>query len=100
VTSQEFADAHGLTLEEAEVILARRQKLARVLEEGESRADRARAALLAAQKKVGVHPVSVDGSNLTQGYDPDADVGKVEFYRKKEGVPFDPPRKDDWEDPP
>jgi arsenate reductase-like glutaredoxin family protein len=101
MTPGEFADAHGLTLDEAEVVLARRLKLSRALEDGEARADRARAALLAAQKKVGVHPVTVDGSNLTQGYDPDADVGKVEFYRKVDGVTFDPPRRaDEWEDPP
>jgi len=101
VNPQEFAEVHGLTVEEAQVILAiRSQSVATT--EPESRVSRARLALMSAQKRVGVHPVEVDGSDLKKGYDPDADVGKAEFYRKQCGVTFDPPVRtsEGWEDPP
>lgn len=79
MTTQEFAEAHGLTLEEAQLILARRQPPLSL----NSRLEKAREALERSQKKVGVHPVEVTGVELTHGYDPDADVGKREFYEEQ-----------------
>jgi hypothetical protein len=115
VTPAEFAEAHALTLEEAELVLAKRNQpppptkpLAGSLgqdlvEVGQTvdRLMRARLKLAAAQKRVGVQPVVVEGSELTQVYDPDADVGKARFYEKKVPVESDPPKRfGDWEEPP
>jgi len=97
-----FAEEHGLSVEEATLILSRRARAAQEPQGG--RVAQARATLLAAQKRVGVHPVSVEGSDLKKEYDPDADVGKREFYGKggSENTPQKTGRHvaDDWEDPP
>ncbi len=79
LTPAEFAALHGLSLEEAELILSRR----RVTEApaATNRLDAARATLLAAQKRVGVHPV-VAGEGIETVYDPDADVGVQRFFEK------------------
>ena len=114
MTPQEFADAHGLSLEEAHLILEKRNRpapdpnsslstdiddISRTMD----RLSRARQSLAKAQKKVGVQPVSAEGEELVQGYDPDADVGVREFYKTKTqgGSDFTPPRVEgDWEEPP
>lgn len=117
MTPQEFADAHGLTLEEAEMVLARRVAgvgATTIMVGGDevmgrpvrgpapsSRLAKAREALEKTQKRVGVQPVQADGEELVQVYDPDADVGKVKFYEKQGRVESDPPKRfGDWEEPP
>ena len=98
MTPKEFADAHGLSLEEAHLILEKRNRPA---PDPNSRLALAKAKLEAAQKKVGVQPVSAEGEELVQGYDPDADVGRETFYKTKGEVSADPPKRfGDWEEPP
>lgn len=114
--------AAGLTLEEAEMVLARRaagvgattimvggiEVMGRPVRGGDrqapdpnSRLAKAREALEKTQKRVGVQPVQADGEELVQVYDPDADVGKVKFYEKQGRVESDPPKRfGDWEEPP
>lgn len=97
MTPAEFADAHGLTLEEATLILEKRNRPA---PDPSSRLAKAREALEKTQKRVGVQPVQAEGEELVQVYDPDADVGKVKFY-EKQGVESDPHKRfGDWEEPP
>ena len=98
MTPQEFAATHGLSLEEAQLILEKRN---RPTPDPNSRLALAKAKLEAAQKKVGVQPVSAEGEELVQGYDPDADVGREKFYSNKGQVSADPPKRfGDWEEPP
>ena len=87
MTPQEFADAHGLSLDEAEVILARRARSAnpRILAASTEKLRRALDALEAAQKKVGVHPVAVAEDGLAKEFDPEADQNLTSFYAKKGG---------------
>lgn len=88
--------AAGLSLEEATLILEKRNRPA---PDPSSRLAKAREALEKTQKRVGVQPVQADGEELVQVYDPDADVGKVKFYEKQ--VESDPPKRfGDWEEPP
>lgn len=77
MTPGEFADAHGLSLEEATLILQRRAAAAAP---SDSRVDRARSILALAQKRVGVQPVAVEGEALAVTHDPEAERGLVEFY--------------------
>jgi hypothetical protein len=100
MTVGEFAEAHGLSLEEAEFVLSRRRVLADTEKAG-GRLGQAKGILAATQKRVGVHPVSVEGDEVRVIRDPDADVGVSEFYAEQEGVVFDPPLRttDDWEEP-
>jgi hypothetical protein len=99
VTADEFAAASGLSVEEAELILRRRQAAS---EPADARVNRARSILALAQKRVGVQPVAVDGASLEKVYDPVADVGLSEFYKGKDGaVPVEKSRKLDhpgWDD--
>lgn len=89
MTPTEFAEAHGLSLEEAEFVISRRRALAEVEESG-GRVGLARQALLAVQKRVGVHPVSVEEGGVKQTHDPDAEVGLRNFYGKL-ATPVDGP---------
>lgn len=106
MTPQEFADAHGLTLEEAHLILEKRNRPAA---DPNSRLALAREALEKTQKRVGVQPVSAEGEELVQVYDPDADVGVKTFYEKQGpqestwaqfGRGGQKPNPGDWEEPP
>lgn len=102
MTPQEFADVHSLSLAEAEMVLARRNPPP--IPSPLDRAAKAAQVLAAAQKRTGVQPVSVEGDELTQVYDPDADVGLGRFYKKTRELQAefnDSCRKaDDWEEPP
>lgn len=91
MTPAEFAEAHGLSLEEAELVIrAREAKLAREAvaaykaKHEPTRLEKAMAALAAAQKKVGVHPVQ-EGyfDDLHRVYDPEAEQGLDKFYSTK-----------------
>ncbi len=97
MTPTEFAEAHGLSLEEASYILSRRAALA---ETGDAKLDRARSILALSQKKVGVHPVTLTSEGLETVYDPDADVGRGRFYEKKDSPAQEAARVVDWEEPP
>lgn len=115
MTPREFADAHGLSMEEAQLILEKRN---RPTPDPNSRLALAKAVNAKALKKVGVQPVSAEGDELVQGYDPDADVGVREFYKTKgpnwpnpdaghgagDGFPGsdyqETERFGDWEEPP
>lgn len=81
MTPEEFAAEHGLSVEEATLILSRRQA-ARAEAEAGGRVGLAKTILSQAQKKVGVHPVKVAGDSVEKRYDPDADVGLSRFYKK------------------
>ncbi len=85
LTPQEFADAHGLSLDEAEVILARRARASSPtkLSASTEKLKRALDALEAAQKKVGVHPVAVRDGELEKGFDESAEDNLTTFYAKK-----------------
>ena len=110
MTPQEFADAHGLSLEEAHLILEKRNRPA--LDPNSSlstdiddisrtmdRLSRARQSLAKAQKKVGARPVQVDEDGIVQGPVPEEDLEK--FYGNKGQVSADPPKRfGDWEEPP
>jgi hypothetical protein len=99
ISPEEFAAASGLSVEEAELILRRRQAAS---EPADTRVNRARSILALAQKRVGVQPVAVDGVALEKVYDPDADVGLSEFYKSKDrAVPVEKSKKPDppgWDD--
>lgn len=86
MTPAEFAESHGLSLEEATYILSRRRQLAEVSLGAEGRLERARLALSKAQKKVGVAPV-VEGyaDDLVKVEDPEAEMGLETFYASKGG---------------
>ena len=79
MTPEEFAESTGLSLEEATYILARRAVKA---EPVNARVERARSILAATQKRVGVHPVVVEGEEVVSVHDPDAD--NSHFYLHKE----------------
>jgi hypothetical protein len=98
MTPAEFAEAHSLSLEEARLILEKRNRPA---PDPNSRLAMAREALVSAQKRVGVQPVRAEGEDLVKEYDPDADEGRVRFYEKQGRVESDPPKRfGDWEEPP
>lgn len=81
MTPGEFAEATGLTEEEAGLILERR-RIRSVDQASGGKLQRAFSALVAAQKRTGVHPVVVTGGGVEKTHDPDADVGVQEFYKK------------------
>ncbi len=85
MTPQEFADAHGLSLDEAEVILARRARASSPtkLSASTEKLKRALDALEAAQKKVGVHPVVVQGGEVAKSFDEEAERNLDRFYASK-----------------
>ncbi len=89
MTPQEFADAHGLSLDEAEVILARRARASSPtkLSASTEKLRRALDALEAAQKKVGVHPVVVQDGSLAKGFDQVAAENLDRFYSSKDDRP-------------
>jgi hypothetical protein len=96
VTPEQFADEHGLSLDEALLILEKRKR------KNLSPADRlskARAALEAAQKKTGVHPVVEGYDELVRANDPEADIGLERFYRRKGQATDVPPDYDQEEYP-
>lgn len=101
MTPQEFADAHGLSLDEAELILAKRNQPHPATKP--SRLSKGAEILAKAQKRVGVDPVVVEGDSLGKVYDPDADVGLRQFYEKeKPRTPFTRPvvsAEDESQDP-
>lgn len=75
----------GLTLEEATLILARR---AAPKPDPGAKLTQALQALSKAQKKVGVHPVVVEGGWIEKAHDPEAEEGFLNFYANKaEGRP-------------
>lgn len=82
MTPEEFAEEHGLTLEEAKLILARRSL---PTPPPGSRLTLALRALADAQKKVGVHPVVVEGGWIEKEHDPEAEEGFLTFYANKGG---------------
>ena len=99
MTPQEFADAHGLSLEEAQLILEKRNRPAL---SPNSRLALAKARLEAAHKKVGAAEVSVDGDEVVKG---DFSSESLErFYSTKGGADSTHPRvkpdTDAWEEPP
>lgn len=83
MTPEEFAEQTGLSLEEARLILARRA--AAEQPPPGSRQTLARLALEKAQKKVGVHPVVVEGGWIEKEHDPEAEEGFLSFYANKGG---------------
>lgn len=82
--AEEFAALHGLSLEEAELILARRAQKANPGALG--RLAVAMKVLFAAQKKVGVHPVAVQGEKAVKTFDEEAERNLDEFYNRKGGL--------------
>lgn len=96
MTSGEFAEAHGLSLEEAELILAKRRAPA---PDPNSRLARARQALSSGERRVGARSVSTHGDEVVEVIPPDT---SVPFLKKQNGVTFDPPLRtsEGWEDPP
>jgi hypothetical protein len=92
----EFAEAHGLTVEEAELVLAKRRVPA---SDSNSRLARARQALTLGERRTGARSVSTQGDEVVEVVPPDT---SVEFMKKPSGVTFDPPLRttDDWEEPP
>lgn len=94
----------GLSQEEATLILARRAA-AEQAPPG-SKLTLARMAMEKAQKKVGVHPVVVEGGWIEKEHDPEAEEGFLKFYsnkdegRPKRKVSFIPkPLEDQSQDP-
>lgn len=81
--AEEFADAHGLSLDEAEVILARRARASSPTKLSPEKLQRAMAALMTAQKKVGVHPVVVQDGEVAKAYDEEAKRNLDRFYASK-----------------
>ncbi len=99
MTPQEFANAHGLSLEEAQLILEKRNRPSM---DPNSRLARARAKLEAAHKKVGAAEVSVEGDEVVKG---DFSSENLErFYSTKGGADSTHPQMksdpDAWEEPP
>lgn len=98
MTPQEFADAHGLSLEEAQLILEKRNRPAIP---PNSRLALARAVNAKAHKKVGAAEVSVDGDEVVKG---DFSSENLErFYSTKGGSSVTArvkPDPDAWEEPP
>jgi len=96
MTPGEFAQAHGLSLDEAELILAKRRAPAT---DPNSRLARARAALEASLRRTGARSVETQGDKVVEVVPPDT---SVEFMKKPGGVTFDPPLRtsEGWEDPP
>lgn len=105
-----FAISHGLTEEEAAYILARRKNVG---QPSGSRLSRAMEALQKAQKKVGVHPVAVEGGRVRKSFDEEAEENLDRFYKKKrhdgsDVLPLEEAirseletrRVEDWEEPP
>ncbi len=93
MTPEEFATEHGLSIEEATLILSVRARWGK--SDPVDRLGRAKAALQAAQKRVGVHPVVEGYDELVSAHDPEAEVGLRRFYSKKsvsqdEPVPWGP----------
>ncbi len=84
--AEEFAALHGLSLEEAELILSRRARSSATLPQSTERLKRALDALERAQKKVGVHPVVVQGEQAVKTFDEEAERNLDEFYSSKGGV--------------
>ena len=87
MTPEEFATEHGLSIEEATLILAVRQR--GVKTDPADRLGKAKAALEAAQKRTGVHPVVEGYDELVATYDPEAEVGLRRFYGKQKTVTQD-----------
>jgi hypothetical protein len=58
-----------------------------------------KAVLSGAQKYAGVHPVALEGDELSKIHDPDAERGLSEFYGKKDS-PVAKSEPEGWEDPP
>lgn len=83
MTPEEFAAAHGLSLEEAQLILARRARSSGALPDSTERLKRALDALEAAQKKVGVHPVVVKGSEAVKLFDEETERNLYTYYAQK-----------------
>lgn len=79
---QQFADVHGLSTEEAEVVLRLRDRKPLTFPMGD-RLGKAKAVLEQAQRKVGVHPVAEVYDELVKTHDPEAEVGEVQFYKTK-----------------
>lgn len=97
-----FAISHGLTEEEASYILARRKNVG---QPAGSRLSRAMEALQKAQKKVGVHPVAVEGGQVQKSFDEEAQKNLEQFYSRKSEHKFREEvmgtwDKGDWEEPP
>ncbi len=85
--------AAGLSLEEAQLILARREAAANAPTQSQ-KLTRAMEALAKAQKRVGVHPVVVEGGWIEKEHDPEAEEGFLSFYANKgAGAPERPKRK-------
>lgn len=82
MTPEEFAEEHGLTVDEARLILQRRAMAPKL---GASRLQKAMETLAAAQKKVGVHPVVEAFDEVVKTHDPDAERGLETFYASKGG---------------
>lgn len=94
MTPEQFAEEHGLSLEEAVLILEKRK---RQTSQPTDRLGVARRALELAQKKTGVHPVVEGFDELVRTNDPEADVGLQRFYARK-GRQVDVPPEYDQED--
>jgi hypothetical protein len=82
VTPEEFAQEHNLSLEEAKLILARR---AIPTPPPGAKLTLARLSLTKAERKVGVHPVVVEGGWIEKEHDPEAEEGFLSFYANKGG---------------
>ncbi len=80
MTPEEFATEHGLSIEEATLILSVRAR--GVKTDPADKLAKAKAALAAAQKRVGVHPVVEGYDELLRAHDPAAEVGLERFYSK------------------
>ncbi len=87
--AEQFALDHGLSLDEAEFLLARRQRQLNPAKLGAStdRLKRALDILEAAQKKVGVHPVVVQDGSLEKSFDQVAAENLDRFYSTKDDRP-------------
>lgn len=85
--AEEFASLHGLAVDEAELILSRRarQVSPTKLSASTEKLKRALDVLEKAQKKVGVHPVVVQGSEMAKSFDEETQKNLDLFYASKGG---------------
>ncbi len=83
--AEEFAALHGLSLEEAEIILTRRARSSATLHQSTERLRLALDALERAQKKVGVHPVVAQGGEVVKTFDEEAEANLEKYYAPKGG---------------
>jgi hypothetical protein len=85
--AEEFASLHGLSVDEAELILSRRarQVSPTKLSDSTEKLKRALDVLEKAQKKVGVHPVIVQDGEVAKSFDRETQKNLDLFYASKGG---------------